>query len=252
MRRLLRAIQYLVGNEPERRRRVYLEIVQRFANIFGDFPLGEDLKIWRHDRQFLANYTRLSPGNRFSEERKYLLREFVRFVSNVEGCLAECGSYEGASAWFMANELPGESFYIFDSFDGLSPPETEDKLSGGGCFWQVGDMRAPETAIARNLSEFRNIYFMKGWIPERFPEVAEKAFRFVHIDVDLYSPTLESISFFYPRMSRGGVILLDDYGFLSCPGATKAVDEFMLDKPERVLNMPTGQGLIIIGSGGLR
>jgi hypothetical protein len=64
----------------------------------------------------------------------------------------------------------------------------------------------------------------KGWIPERFAVVAGRSFCFAHIDVDLYRPTLDSMAFFYPRMAPGGIILLDDYGFSTCPGVTEAVD----------------------------
>ena len=86
---------------------------------------------------------------------------------------------------------------------------------------------------------------MRGLIPSRFPELDERSFSFVHIDVDLYQPTFDSIAFFYPRMIQGGLILCDDYGFTSCPGAKKAIDEFMADKPECVVQLPTGQALIL-------
>jgi hypothetical protein len=49
-------------------------------------------------------------------------------------------------------------------------------------------------------------------------------------------------------MSPGGVIICDDYGFESCPGATRALDDFLADKPERVLSMPAGGGFIVKGT----
>lgn len=70
-------------------------------------------------------------------------------------------------------------------------------------------------------------------------------FSFVHIDVDLYQPTYDSIAFFYPRMNSGGILVCDDYGFTSCPCATKAVDEFLFDKPEKMISMSGGGGLMI-------
>lgn len=48
--------------------------------------------------------------------------------------------------------------------------------------------------------------------------------------VDLYEPTKDSIEFFYDKLNVGGIFLCDDYGFTSCPGATKAIDEFLVDK----------------------
>ena len=69
----------------------------------------------------------------------------------------------------------------------------------------------------------------------------------VHVDVDLYEPTLASLAFFYPRMNPGGVMVCDDYGFTTCPGATKAVDEFLHDKPEKMIALPNGGGFFIAG-----
>jgi hypothetical protein len=88
---------------------------------------------------------------------------------------------------------------------------------------------------------------MEGWIPERFPEVADRRFAFVHIDVDLEQPTRDSIEFFYPRMNKGGIILCDDYGFTTCPGATSTIDAYLLDKPEKMLSMCCGGGFLIAG-----
>lgn len=98
-----------------------------------------------------------------------------------------------------------------------------------------------------NLSGLGQVAFYQGWIPDRFAEVAERQFAFVHVDVDLYEPTRDSVAFFYERLSPGGVFVCDDYGFLTCPGATAAMDEFLEDKPEKVVLLPGGGGFFIKG-----
>ena len=70
----------------------------------------------------------------------------------------------------------------------------------------------------------------KGWIPDRFKEVENRKFQFVHIDVDLYQPTLDALEFFYPRLVSGGVIVCDDYNLTMFPGAKQAWDEFFSGK----------------------
>ena len=95
------------------------------------------------------------------------------------------------------------------------------------------------------LSGFKSIHYYKGWIPVRFHEVAELKFSFVHIDVDLYQPTKDSIEFFYNKLSRGGILLSDDYGSVWCPGAKLAFDEFLQDKPEQIILLTTGQAFLI-------
>src|SRR5437879_4756651 len=89
------------------------------------------------------------------------------------------------------------------------------------------------------------VVYHKGWLPEKFQEVKDRRFSFVHIDVDLYQPTLDSLAFFYPRTTSGGIILSDDYAFITCPGQKKAMDSFFSDKPEEIVALPTGQGFVI-------
>ncbi len=76
---------------------------------------------------------------------------------------------------------------------------------------------------------------MKGNIEETIYKFAEEnpgvRFSLVHFDCDLYSPTKHSIEVLWPLLSRGGVMLFDEYGIHDWPGETKAVDEYFADKP---------------------
>ena len=72
------------------------------------------------------------------------------------------------------------------------------------------------------LKDFKFVEIFKGWIPEKFNKVKDKKFSFVHIDVDLYEPTLQSLEFFFPRLIEGGIIVCDDYNSFGFDGAKKA------------------------------
>lgn len=244
-KRVVSGVKALIVGPLYARRRVIHELARIFAYIFGRHYVGDDYKLWRKEDGFLSKFRRLSPHNFFSEERKYALKEFTRSLRNVDGCIAECGSYVGVSSWFIANEFPDVDFYLFDSFEGLSKPVGFDGVGDGIQEWKRGDLKTSEEILRGNLVEFGKIHILKGWIPDRFPDVSHLNFRLVHIDVDLYQPTLDSLMFFYPRLNPGGMILMDDYGFENCPGAYKAAEDFMRDKPETIIHLPTGQGLII-------
>jgi len=242
--RIIRAIIWFFSS-TSKRRRVRHELARISASLFGDYYVGDDYKMWREDVDFRDKFLELSPLSPFSEERKYTLREFARYTFDVPGEMAECGCYTGVSAWFMAQTCPNKNLYLFDSFEGLSSPELYDKPENGVQVWKKGDLQTTEDVLRKNLKMFPNIHILKGWIPARFPEVDGKNFSLVHIDVDLYQPTLDSLNFFYPRLKPGGVIVMDDYGYFTCPGAYKAANEFMADKKEHLLHLPTGQGVII-------
>jgi hypothetical protein len=130
--------------------------------------------------------------------------------------------------------------HLFDSFEGLSDIGEQD-----GTWWSRGSLAVPEKYVRETLSCFQNYRVYKGWIPERFSEVAHCSFRFVHIDVDIYQPTRDALAFFYPRVPAGGILLLDDHGSGSCPGAKAAADEFMADKSEPIVLLTTGQAFIL-------
>jgi len=248
--RIVKSLYWLVFGNPAKRRRVRQECARIAASMFGDYPISEDCKLWREDKIFLDEYKRLSPASPYSQDRKFVLREFARYTKNIPGCMAECGCYQGASAYFMAKENPDIPLHLFDSFEGLSEPtEMDGPRAKDHHHWEKGDLTASEKQARETLRDFNKVVFHKGWIPDRFPEVAKDHFRLVHIDVDLYQPTRDALEFFYPRMNSNGVIILDDYGFTTCPGALKACKEFISDKPEYILHLPTGQGVIIIERG---
>ena len=77
-------------------------------------------------------------------------------------------------------------------------------------------------------------------------EVKDLEFSFVHVDVDLYKTAMDCCLFFYDRMARGGIIVLDDYGFFGYMSSEKqAVDDFFRDKDENPICLRTGQCIVI-------
>ena len=108
-----------------------------------------------------------------------------------------------------------------------------------------GDLKCDLESVRKALAGFSEINFHPGWIPERFQEVEDRKFSFVHIDVDLADPTRDSLGFFYPRMQTGGIIVCDDYGMTTCPGATEIIDGFLEDKQEKMVVLPDGGGFLI-------
>ena len=181
-------------------------------------------------------------------DRCYFLHAMGQLVASkqIPGDTAECGVRFGKSTFFLLKAIddPSRSHHIFDSFAGLSETGDVDAPVAGIKAWSQGDISVEEQLTRNNLARFPNCRFYKGWIPQRFGEVADRTFALAHIDVDLYRPTLDSLECFYPRMSPGGLIICDDYGFASCPGATKAFDEFFAGRAECVIPIPSGQCLV--------
>ena len=183
------------------------------------------------------------------DDRSFTLFKAAQAAAGLPGQLAECGCRMGKSTHFILAGTgidSGKKIYIFDSFEGLSEPTKNDDTGSGNSAWDSGDLATDEMALKNNLNMYEHMVSVhKGWIPDRFDDIKDVQFSFVHIDVDLYQPTADSLMFFYERMVPGGLIICDDYGSLLCPGAKTAFDEFFDDKPELILELPSAQAIVV-------
>lgn len=237
-------LKRLFSSDKNERLQINYIIAQRLSDfLYPAFCHTEEGKVWIEDSDFINYYKRFEKNNFRSLDRKFMIKSLLALIQDIDGDTAECGVYKGATSYIICNEtvLNPTMHYAIDSFEGLSAPTNQDTS-----YWNEGDLRVGMDECKRNLRAFEGrIKYCKGWIPEAFQLVESSRFRFVHIDVDLYAPTRDSLVFFYEKMVSGGLIVCDDYGFKSCEGAKTAVDEFFANKPEQIVHVPTGQAVII-------
>jgi hypothetical protein len=249
---ILKAIDSLGGLlfGPDTYRRYHYKLAKRLAER-KRYEVYKQHLIWLTDPDFIIARDRVEERGieGCPYDRCFTLLSLARMVRGVEGHFAECGVRYGKSSTFILTGAGPEStkwLHVFDSFEGLSEPSDADVQAGGKSEWSKGDLAVAEDIVRQNLRDFGDrLALHKGWIPDRFGDVADKTFSLVHVDVDLYEPTLASVEFFYPRVQSGGVIACDDYGSGHCPGAKRAIDEFFADKPENVLSLTSGQSVVI-------
>ncbi len=243
-------------SEKSRFRRLQHKLVERVA-VWGDRYLYKSHIQWIADQSWLDPYrpymvndpTMRRPQVR-KLDRRFVLIEFARYTRELRGSTAECGVARGVGSALICKALdetyePGDRHYGFDAFSGLPEPAEIDRMASGAKGWEAGDLKHDGTLAQAALAQFPQAELKIGWIPETFKGLEDVLFRFVHIDVDLFEPTRDSIAFFYPRLVGGGVILLDDHGLTTCPGARKAALDYFAGTSEIVLDLPTGQGLVI-------
>lgn len=168
--------------------------------------------------------------------RLYILRQLAEQQSHLNENFAECGVYAGMSMYFV-EDLCTKRFIGIDSFEGVSEPGEFDTD-----YFKKVKLDIPIDRANLILKGMRSPELYKGWVPEIFKEIDEMKYSYVHIDVDLYEPTKESIDYFWPKMVYGGVLICDDYGSYKTIGARKAMDDFFGKK--NILELPTGQGII--------
>jgi hypothetical protein len=163
-------------------------------------------------------------------------------VRDLPGDVCECGVGSGATSAMLANELRGSGkvLWLYDTFAGLPAPTTEDELIDdidqlGSMTAYVGHMSHPEAemrARMKGLDIPLNAYrvvpglFDSTIADDRLPERV----CFAYVDFDFYAPIKAALEKLLPRLTPGGIIVVDDYGFFS-KGAQTAVDEFVASYP---------------------
>jgi hypothetical protein len=170
------------------------------------------------------------------------IHNWVKRTQAVPGDAAEVGVYKGASAKIICEGKGERRLHLFDTFKGL--PDTDPTID----HFKKGDMAGDNVEQVRAyLSQYSGLEFYEGIFPDSARQLAEKPvrFSFVHLDVDIYSATLDCLAFFYPRMSRGAALLSHDYRSDDCRGVRKAFDQFFSDKPEPVIELWDTQALVV-------
>jgi O-methyltransferase len=164
-----------------------------------------------------------------SYDRLYVFWQVIHNVANVPGVVAEIGSYRGGSAYFVASRFAsviGEEvpMHVFDTFEG----HPEQAITEHDPFHEAGKFsKTSYEDVRAYLSSFQLLQVHKGDVSASLPHLEEAAYRLVHIDTDLYQPTIACLEYFAPRMSPRGVIVVDDYASPKCAGVPKAVVEYL-------------------------
>jgi len=200
------------------------------------------LPIWDDDPTFMRLFEQLIGYTLVDKVRCFMLYQCAKNSAHIAGDIAEIGVYRGGTAKLLAKTSAptGKTVHLFDTFGGMPSVDSNADLHQAGDFANTSI-----EAVQAYLHDCSNVRLYKGFFPSTAQPIEQRSFALVHIDVDIYRSVLNCCAFFYPRMERGGMMIFDDYGFLSCPGAKKAVDEFFVDKPEVPIYLPTGQCLVV-------
>jgi hypothetical protein len=172
----------------------------------------------------------------------FMIYSIVKTQVSIEGNLAEVGVYQGGSAKLICEVKEKKKLYLFDTFTGL-PKVSDDDTHFGQKHWYDNEFSNTSVeSIEKLLSKYDDVHIIKGIFPESGKEIDNERFCFVHLDVDLYKSTIDSLRFFYPKMVQVGIILVHDY---HSDGIQKAFTEFKDEKQMHVIELTGSQAMII-------
>lgn len=215
--------------------------IQRFR-LSQAAPVSNPLTLWRWNRSFTDVYRKIVDRTLVDESRCFQLWQWSHQALSIEGEFAEVGVFLGGTAGLIGEILQNTNrqFHLFDTFQGMPATDPNQDLHQAGDFADTS-----LSGVQEHLKAYRNLRFHQGVFPDTSRGLESERFAFVHVDADIYRSVWDCCEFFYPRLTPGGVMIFDDYGFIGTPGSRKAVDSFFANLPETPCYLPTGQCLVV-------
>jgi hypothetical protein len=197
---------------------------------------------WQEVGDFERLWPPASKRTLVDQPRAQTLYQLARHASGLPGSFAEIGVFRGGTAHLLAEvcDKAGKKLHLFDTFAGMPETDVDRDLLGAGDFANTS-----LAEVKRFLAPHTSPVFHQGEFPGTAGPVEGEQFSLVHCDADIASSVQACCDFFYPRLVPGGVIVFDDYGFTSTPGAKKVADAFFDGKPEPLLHLVTSQAIAI-------
>lgn len=194
----------------------------------------------------IINYVR--PYTMTSVERLKSLSDAVNYIvqNGIIGDFVECGTWKGGSVMCMQKKLMhlnhyDRNFWVFDTYEGMPEPDDIDKNFNKTAAQQLMDTEDKEKSLTWAYSNYEEttgnilstgypsekIKFIKGLVEDTIPQTQIDSIALLRLDTDWYSSTKLELEHLYPKLVKGGILIIDDYGHWE--GCKKAVDEYFGD-----------------------
>ena len=213
------------------------------SGTYGEFPVDfneNDIEVIKSVKQFTLT----------SIERRFALIQAVNYIikNKIAGDIVECGVWKGGSIMAIAKTLLtlksyDKELYLFDTFEGMPKPKEFDvasydnrmaikqfedlKINDNSSNWSKIELDEVRNNVFSTKYNKEKFHFIKGKVEDTIPEFSPETISILRLDTDWYESTRHELIHLFPRLVKGGVIIIDDYGYWK--GAKKAVDEYFTE-----------------------
>lgn len=172
---------------------------------------------------------------------------------SIAGDFVECGVFKGDMSWVISQLVDfaaaGKRFYLYDSFEGFSDKysSSEDFPDNPGFLDFANRYYQNETLYTDVCNRFRDnpqVRVVKGVVPDVLTDAPGKI-AFLHIDLNSPAAEVGALEILFPRLSSGAMVVFDDYGWKLFRRQKEAEDAYMRKLGYEILELPTGQGLVV-------
>jgi len=219
-------------------------VLKRTHSISADFGDNEKKII-----EFAKPFTLTSP------DRILALIDSVRYVikNNIPGVIVECGVGQGgsiiaAALTLLESKKSDREIYLFDTFEGMTKPTSVDKdfrgrptidrfqknrITDVSSNWIRVEIDEVKNAVFSTKYPKDKFHFVKGPVETTLPDNAPENISILRLDTDWYESTKHELIHLFPKLSEGGVLIIDDYGHHQ--GCKMAVDEYFKENRTQIL-----------------
>lgn len=176
----------------------------------------------------------------------FILNIKQNIQEGIEGDFAELGVWRGNTAAILAYyaKKHNRKVYLFDTFEGFHKKDLQGIDSNKEMAFDNTSIELVKHTIGEHVDVCE---FVKGYFPRSITQLHQSTkYSIVSLDCDLYEPMKAGLDFFYPLLSKGGLLLIHDYSNLSWDGSKKAVDEFCKKNNEHVILLSDKSGSAFI------
>jgi len=177
--------------------------------------------------------------------RLHVLCWAAAYALKLKGDFVECGVFHGFSTAVAARYLQfgkqARTWYLYDTFSGIPA----DQLNPGHVSPSSYEEASIYDGVKQRFAPYPNIRVVRGRVPEVFAEASPQSIAFMHLDMNSAAAEMGALEHLFERMVPGGYLVLDDYGWYAYRAQKLAEDPFFRRHGCPVLELPTGQGLVI-------
>ncbi len=225
-----------------------MEGIRKSLTTPDHFFCSDNVITWNRNLSFLQNNSFMECVRRNSNSvaeraivwRTYILCYFAKFAARLGGDFVEVGAYKGNTANIILEQAgligSGNSYYLYDAFEHtgteLNPAMPEH---GAELYGKVRD----------RFAQYDFVKVIKGYVPESFQHGFPERIAFAHVDLNQAPAEVGALKRIIPALLPGGVIVLDDYGWWGYREQKEAEDPLFAEHGLEVLELPTGQGVVL-------
>lgn len=242
------------GKFPDEKKQQFSDALKHFAGIFKRvyaqdnlIVFNRNLTFFSHDKKFDDAFHRnaVTTQEKSLAWRLHTLCWAANKALKVPGDFVECGVWRGFSFRVVTDYLDfahvPKQLYLYDTYEGI-PSAYNSENRSNRAYACKDDVHAE---VLARFGAMPNVQVVKGTVPDSFGQACPDKISLLHIDMNSSASELAALEHLFDLVSPGGVVIFDDFGWMGYDKQTVAEIDFMRERGHDILELPTGQGMVI-------